>query len=73
MKTFNIEASKQVIASFQIDERVFDMKFKHTKDCVAWIISQHPEYKDVPWSFDYCRDKIVFSFYSVGNLVIEEA
>lgn len=73
MKTFNIEASKQVIASFQIDERVFDMKFKHTKDCAEWIISQHPEYKDVPWSFDYCRDKIVFSFYSIGNLVIEEA
>lgn len=71
MNSYRIEASKTLVAKFAMNYTTFGMKFKSTKECVAWIISEHPELAGAPWDYNILRnDDIVFMFFSIGNLVI---
>ena len=73
MKNYRINVSKELVAKFAMDYNVYGMKFKTTKQCAEWIVSEHPELKDAPWDYTVMRNNdIVFMFYSLGNLVIEE-
>lgn len=73
MKDYRINVSKELVAKFSMNYSVYGMKFKTTNQCVEWIMSEHPELKDAPWEFTILRNNdIVFMFYSLGNLVIEE-
>ena len=70
MKTFNIVASKEIVASFSMNYDTYKMKFEHSAQLVEFIVSKHPEYKDVPYHVDFPNNDIVVEFYSLGNLVI---
>ena len=72
MKQYEIIASKEVVATFSMNYDAFKMKFECSSNLVAWIVSQHPELKDTPFNADFPDDRIVISFYSMGNLVINE-
>lgn len=73
MKNYRVNVSKELVAKFSMDYSVYGMKFKTTKQCAEWIVSEHPELKDAPWDFTILgNNDIVFMFYSLGNLVIEE-
>ena len=72
MKSYNIVASKKPVAKFEIDMQVVTMKFVCCRKCYEWIITQHPELKNTPWDYEIPGEKAVFTFYSLGNLVIEE-
>ena len=72
MKKFDIVASKEVVASFQMDYNTFKMKFAFSAQLVDFIVDKYPEYKDVPYNVDFPDDKVVVEFYSLGNLVVEE-
>lgn len=72
MKSYEIVASKEVVAKFTMDYTAFEMKFGCSSKMVEWIINEHPELKDVPNKADFPKNSIVVEFYSVGNLVIEE-
>ena len=72
MKSYEIIASKEVVARFTMDYTTFKMKFGCSSEIIKWIIDEHPEFKDIPNRADFTKDSIVVEFYSVGNLVIEE-
>lgn len=73
MKNYNVVASKEPVASFSMDYTTYKMKFPCTTKCANWIVSQNPELDCAPWDFSIEKDdKIVFTFYSIGNLIIEE-
>lgn len=72
MKNYKIVASKEPVAKFEVDMQVVTMKFVYCARCGEWIVKQHPELKDTPWDYDIYANKAVFTFYSLGNLVIEE-
>lgn len=73
MKNYSIVASREVVATFTMDYTSFKMNFSTSKNLVDWIVEQHPEFKDVPYNADFPNDNIIIEFYSIGNLVIEEA
>lgn len=71
MKNYRIVASKTLVAKFSMDYSTYGMKFNTTKECVEYIISEHPELAGAPWDYTILRNNdIVFLFYSLGNLVI---
>lgn len=73
MKNYKIVVSKTLVAKFSMDYSTYGMKFDSVKECVEWIISEHPELDGAPWDYDILRNNdIVFLFYSLGNLVINE-
>lgn len=72
MKNYEIIASREPVAKFEVDMQVVTMKFVYCAKCCAWIVEQHPELKDTPWDYDIRDGKAIFTFYSIGNLVIEE-
>lgn len=72
MKNYKIVASKNVIATFTMDYTTYEMQFSCPSKFVEWILSKHSEFKDCPWDHEYKRNNIIISFYSIGNLVIEE-
>lgn len=73
MKTYRIEASKQLVAKFAMNYSTYTMKFTSTQKCVDFIVAEHPELADAPWDFVILRNNdIIFMFYSLGNLVINE-
>lgn len=72
MKNYKIVASKEPVAKFEVDMQVVTMKFGFCAKCGEWIVEQHPELKNSPWDYDIRRGNAVFTFYSLGNLVIEE-
>ena len=73
MKNYNVVASKEIVAKFTMDYSMYEMKFEYASACVEWIRSEHPELENSPWDYEcYRNNTIVFRFYSLGNLVIEE-
>lgn len=73
MKNYRIVASKTLVAKFSMNYSTYGMKFHTSEDCVKWIVSEHPELADAPWDYTILRNNdIVFMFYSIGNLVINE-
>lgn len=71
MKDYRIVVSKTLVAKFAMNYSTFGMKFKSTKECVEWIVSEHPELANAPWDYNILRNNdIAFLFYSLGNLVI---
>ena len=72
MKNYKIVASKEPVARFEIGLQVVTMKFGYCAKCGEWIMTQHPELKDSPWDYDIKAKKAIFTFYSLGNVIIEE-
>ena len=70
MKHFQIVASKEVVASFNMNYDTYKMKFKCSAKLVEFIVSKYPEYKDTPYHVDFPNDNVIIEFYSLGNLVI---
>ena len=71
MKNYRIVASKTLVAKFAMNYSTYGMKFNNTKECVEFIVSEHPELANAPWDYTILRNNdIVFLFYSLGNLVI---
>lgn len=73
MKKYVIEASKEVAAEFTMDLQVFEMRFGLGSKLAKWIMSQHRELENSTYDWTYTDKSVVIKFYSVGNLVINEA
>lgn len=72
MKNFEITASKKVIATFVIDAELKNLKFPCTSKVIEFIKEKHPEYKNLPFDYEFRGDKVVISCFSVGDAVIQE-
>lgn len=72
MKNYVINASKEVVAVFEINEDVFNMKFTCSNEAARWIVSQHSELAECPHDVNFCGNMVKIIFYSIGNLVINE-
>ena len=46
MKSYNIVASKEVVASFKMDYASYKAKFHCSNNLIAYIVEQHPELKE---------------------------
>ena len=72
MKNYEILASKEIVASFEMNYSLFKTRFCCSRNLAEWIKGKHPEYKEAPYEADFKGEKVIINFLSLGNLVIQE-
>lgn len=73
MKNYEIVAAKKAVATFEIAQDVFNMKFISSNDMARFVLSKHPELEGCEHDVSFMKkDVVVLTFYSVGDLVITE-
>lgn len=72
MKHFKITAAKKVVATVVIDGSVFNALGGAYPDGIAPFLKEHPEYNECHYDTSWKGDDCIYTFFSIGNPVVEE-